>query len=259
MSTPRDATIIPYLKTIWILQHEEHVRVGVTVLTERLTKAPATVSQTVRALADARLVRHKPYGPIELTLKGEQLALAAVRHERIARAFLHQVLDYPWTDVATEAYTIMPVLHDDLANRLHKVSGSPLTDPYGNPIPGIGPSTLRRAHPLSDQPINTELEILRVADTDPALLRRLQTLELTPGQIVRVERTDHATGVIDVNCNNREHTIGVQAARRILAARPDETPSLVHGKGSAQTASEAVRPSVSRSVRPSTRTSTVFE
>lgn len=259
MSTPRDATIIPYLKTIWILQHEEHVRVGVTVLTERLAKAPATVSQTVRSLTQARLIHHEPYGPIGLTLKGEQLALAVVRHNRIARAFLHRVLGIPWTDVATEADALMPVLHDDLANRLHKVSGSPLTDPYGNPIPGTGASTVQRARPLSEQPINTELEILRVADTDPALLGRLEALELTPGRIVRVERMDHATEVIDVNCNNLEHTIGVQAARRILVARPDETRILFQDKGSTQTASEAARPSVSRSVRPSTRTSTASE
>ena len=235
MPTPRDTTIIPYLKTIWILQHEERTRVGVTVLTERLAKAPATVSQTVRALADARLIRHEPYGPIELTLTGERLALAVIRHNRIARAFLYQMLGYPWPNVATEADALMPVLNDDLANRLHAVSGSPLTDPYGNPIPGIGKTTARRTRPLCEQPINVELDIVRVADTDLALLGRLYAIGLIPGRVVRVERMDHATGVIDVISNNREHTIGVHVARRILTASPDGKKHQHPAQGSVST------------------------
>lgn len=261
MSTPREATIIPYLKTIWILQHEEHVRVGVTVLTERLAKAPATVSQTVRSLARARLIRHKPYGPIELTLKGEQLALAVIRHNRIARAFLYRVLDYPWPDVAREADGLLPVLHEDLANRLHAVAGSPQTDPYGNPIPGTGAPTARQCRPLSEQPRDIELEILRVSDADPALLERFDALGLIPGRHVHVEQMDNATGVIRVRCNNKAHTIGVQAACRIFTARSDGDGRQNPGQVTAftQTASVAARPSASRSVRPSTRTSIASE
>ncbi|WP_053385284.1 metal-dependent transcriptional regulator [Leucobacter celer] len=235
MPTPRDATITPYLKTIWILQHEEQTRVGVTVLTERLVKAPATVSQTVRALADARLIRHEPYGPIELTLTGERLALAVVRHNRIARAFLYQVLGYPWPNVATEADTLMPVLNDDLANRLHAVSGSPHTDPYGNPIPGCGKTAARRTRPLCEQPINIELDIVRVADTDIALLGRLHAIGLIPGRVVRVARMDRATGVIDVISNNRAHTIGVHVARRILTASPNGREQQHPAQGSVST------------------------
>ena len=219
MSTPRDATIIPYLKTIWILQHEEHSRVGVTILSERLSKAPATVSQAVRALAKARLLHHKPYGPIELTLKGEQLALKVIRNDRIARAFLHRVLDYPWPEVAKEAHALLPVLHDDLANRLHQASGAPLTDPYGNPIPGTDASSLRGARPLTEQPLRTELELLRVPDAEPALLDRLDALGLVPGRLVSVERVDYTTEVIDLICNDTTCTIGTHAAHQILAAR----------------------------------------
>ncbi|MBS3182426.1 metal-dependent transcriptional regulator [Leucobacter manosquensis] len=262
MSTPRNATIIPYLKTIWILQNEEMARVGVTILSERLSKATATVSQTVRTLADARLIHHEPYGPIELTLKGEQLALKVIRNDRVARAFLYRVLDYPWPDVAREANTLMLVLHDDLANRLHQVSGSPLTDPYGNPIPGTkGEPNARKGRPLGDQPRGVELEILRVSDTDQALLDRFDVLGLTPGQLVRIEHMDHTTGVIYGTCNNTALTIGVQAASRVLTARSDgkEHPKPTQSSSSTQTASVAARPSVSRPDRPSTRTSVTSE
>ncbi|MGJ0203956.1 iron dependent repressor, metal binding and dimerization domain protein [Leucobacter sp. gxy201] len=218
MSTPQEVTIIPYLKTIWILQHEEQARVGITILSKRLSKAPATVSQTVRALTVARLIHHKPYGPIELTLKGEQLAIKVVRNDRIARAFLYRVLDYPWPDIAGEADTLMTVLHDGLANRLHLLSGSPLTDPYGNLIPGTGASSPRGARPLTEQPLRTELEILRVPDAEPALLDRLHSFGLVPGRIVQVERVDDTTEVIELMCNDTARTIGIHSAHRILAA-----------------------------------------
>lgn len=261
MPTPRDATIIPYLKEIWILQHEERVRVGVTVLTERLAKAPATVSQTVRSLAEARLIRHEPYGPIELTLKGEQLALTVIRHNRIARAFLYRVLDYPWPEVAREADGLLPVLHDDLVDRLHMVAGTPRTDPYGNPIPGAGEATTRPGRPLSEQRSGVELEILRVSDRDPALLERFDALGLIPGRHVRIEQRDHATGVISLICNHEAQAIGVQAAYRIFTARSDgdERQNPAQTSASTQTASVAVRPSASLSVRPSTSTSIASE
>ncbi|MFV0434976.1 MAG: metal-dependent transcriptional regulator [Leucobacter sp.] len=137
MPAPRDTITTAYLKTIWMLQHEECVRVGVTQVAERIGRAMATVSQTVQALAEARLIRHEPYGPIELTLKGEQLAIAAIRNERMTRAFLYRVLGYPRSRVAAEAERLAPVLHRDLAERLHRAAGAPAADPFGNPIPGI--------------------------------------------------------------------------------------------------------------------------
>ncbi|MGO1407983.1 MAG: metal-dependent transcriptional regulator [Brachybacterium sp.] len=218
MPAPRDATIVPYLKAIWILQKEEGARVGVTVLTKRLGKAPATVSQTIRALAEARLIRHEPYGPIELTLKGEQLATAAIRHDRIARAFLFHVLRYPWPNLAIEAEQLSPSLHRELADRLHTVSGSPSTDPYGNPIPGAGSAALPIVRPLSDQVPGIPVQIQRVADTDRTLLERLHELGLTPGTTIQLTDVDHATEVLTIRRDEHTQMIGVQAARKIFTA-----------------------------------------
>lgn len=246
MPAPRDAITTAYLKTIWVLQHEEGVRVGVTVLTERVGRAKATVSQTVQALAEARLIRHEPYGPIELTLKGEQLAIAAIRHERMARAFFHRVLGYPWPRVAAEADRLAPVLHRELAERLHRAAGAPEADPFGNPIPGITKPPGVEALPLNRQPADVELLIVRISDTDPALLERFHELGLAPGEHVRVAQVDHATGVVVFRRGDTKQTIGVHAAGKIQVARATAEASPVQGIASTQTASVAARPKASR-------------
>lgn len=218
MSALRQATISPYLQAIWTLQHEDRTRVGVAVLAERLGRTVSTVSQGVRDLAAARLIHHEPYGPIELTLKGEQLAVAAIRHERIARAFLFHVLEYAWADVATEATQLSPALDSELAKRLHRVAGSPSTDPYGHPIPGTAHLPTSECRPLSEQATDIELRIERVHSSSLAFLERVHALGLTPGSTVCIEATDPAAEVITLRCGDTAHTLGMPAARKILAA-----------------------------------------
>lgn len=223
----RETTATQYLKTIWRLEERGLTRVGVTTLTERLRKSPATVSQAVQSLAATGLITHERYGPIALTPPGRRVAVAAIRQERIARAFLHQVLSWPWPNIGEEAATLSPALNDELAERMHRTAGAPGADPYGHPIPDQQGNIAR----ISDRPLSSfaapmNVRVTRVDDHDTRILERFHTLGLIPHAAVQISSLDKATGVITLTTLCGPTSIGLGSAEHIaaIAAPPTRTP-----------------------------------
>ena len=66
----QENTAIQYLKTNSHLQEHDRAPASVTALTHRLARAPATVSQAIKGLSEAGLIRHERYGPVDLTDEG---------------------------------------------------------------------------------------------------------------------------------------------------------------------------------------------
>lgn len=214
----REKTVVQYLKAIWCLQEQRHEQVTVTALTHCLARAPATVSQAIKKLSDANLILHKRYGPLVLTEHGRRTALTAIRKERVARAFLFNVLDMPWPQVAEESAGLSTALTSRLTERMYQTAGFPDVDPYGNPIP----DQTGHLHPptgtaLGSHDTALDLRITRVVEGDRDLLERFHVLGLTPNSMVQLNRIDHAIGVLKVSTSAGEASIGLTIADQIYA------------------------------------------
>ncbi|WP_449276672.1 metal-dependent transcriptional regulator [Leucobacter sp. GX24907] len=214
----KENTAIQYLKVIWHLQEHNRAPVSVTALTRRLTRAPATVSQAIKGLSEAGLIRHERYGPIDLTDEGRKVALVAIRHERIARAFLCSVLGIPWPNIAEEASGISLALTTTLAERMFQKAGSPIVDPYGHPIPDItGHLSKVSDAALKSHSVAVDLRITRVVEGDRELFERFQMLGLTPDSPAQITHIDHATGVIELDTSTGKASLGLTVAGEIYA------------------------------------------
>lgn len=123
-----------YLKTIYMLSEERGTTTG--AIAERLGVAHPSATNMVKRLARDGLVRHAPYGPVELTAVGKRLALAIIRRHRLLELYLQNVLGLPLDRVHGEADQLEHALSDALAERLAQVLGDPDIDPHGEPIPG---------------------------------------------------------------------------------------------------------------------------
>jgi DtxR family Mn-dependent transcriptional regulator len=185
---PLTQSIQDYLKHIFELT-EDGNPASTNDLAARLGIAPASVTGMVQKLASAEppLVNYRRHHGVTLTPDGERAALEILRHHRLLESWLVQSLGYSWDEVHEEACRLEHVISEDFEARIAAALGNPSRDPHGDPIPTVDltmPSD-DLVPLLSLQPRQSAV-ILRVNHEDPALLRHLQSLGLTPDTRITV-------------------------------------------------------------------------
>jgi DtxR family Mn-dependent transcriptional regulator len=119
---------------------------------------------------------------VRLSRSGKKRALEVVRHHRLLERFLHDVLDYSWDEVHEEAERLEHFISEKLEDRIAAKLGDPETDPHGHPIPEKnGAVRSREETPLSQWACGVPAVISSVSDREPARLREMKRLGLSPG------------------------------------------------------------------------------
>lgn len=185
-----------YLKAIWSATEWGNPPATVSSLTRRFATTKATVSTNLKRLAARGLVEHDPYRPILLTEPGDLLARRMVRRHRVLETFLVAQLGYGWDEIHDLAEELEHAATDDFVDRLHRMLGSPPSDPHGDPIPAsdgtvrypAGAIQLAKADP-------GDYRVTRVSDSVPGLLRELHRHGVGPGTPLSLERGAAATRI----------------------------------------------------------------
>ncbi len=170
------STAQDYLKLIWSATEWASTPMTVTAMAERLGVRPSTVSVGIKKLVKQGLVKHAPYGSIELTDAGGEHAVAMVRRHRLLETFLVNMLGYGWDEVHDEAEILEHAVSEKLIERIDRKLGHPTRDPHGDPIPTAdghphlpaGDAALRRRH----RPDGGHHPHFRRGSADAALLHR---------------------------------------------------------------------------------------
>src|ERR1700734_3366055 len=146
------------LKSIWRLTSQAHLaahsqsdggaRTGDLAASLRLS--PATMTATVKKLADRGLAVHTPYHGVELTEDGRRRAMSVVRRHRIVERFLADMLGYSWSEADRLAPLFEHELPQELEDRLFEAIDRPATCPHGFPIPGVESADLPKMPSLYD-------------------------------------------------------------------------------------------------------------
>jgi DtxR family transcriptional regulator, Mn-dependent transcriptional regulator len=197
-----------YAKAIYHLQQRGEGPVNTGAIAERVGVTPASSSAMVRRMAEEGLVEHAPYHGVRLTRKGEAVALEVLRHHRLIEAFLAR-LGMPWDRVHDEAERLEHVISEELEELIARFLGDPTRDPHGDPIPTADleidePDTRR----LSDMEPGERGTVVRISDSDPAMLRYLAELGVSPGDPVRVVERQPFGGPITVRFGDGERVLG---------------------------------------------------
>lgn len=181
------SSVQDYVKVIYSFTEWQDRPVTASQLAARLSVANSSVSEMVRKLRDLGLARHEPYGAVELTDDGRQLALAMVRRHRLLETFLVSELGYSWDEVHDEAELLEHTVSDTFIERLDRKLSHPTRDPHGDPIPTAdGRITLPAAHLLQDLDDGHPGRITRISDANPDLLRFLASESIDLDTPVRV-------------------------------------------------------------------------
>lgn len=216
------AAVEDYAKAIYSLTSRGAESASTTALASRLGLTPGSVSAMLRRLAEAGLVEHVPYRGVRLTAEGERVAMAVLRRHRLLEVFLAEMLDMPWERVHDEAETLEHALSADLAELIARKLGDPTVDPHGDPIPARD-GTIEETATVSV----TQLEpgeharLVRVSDSDPAMLAHLSSLGLTVGRELELVERQPFDGPCVVRFEGRTYPLGIALARamRVQAGR----------------------------------------
>jgi DtxR family Mn-dependent transcriptional regulator len=198
-----------YLKALYELG-PDGARVTTSRLAARLGVSAPSVTNMLARLARERLVTHVPRGGARLNEPGRQAALAVVRRHRILETFLVRVLGLDWSEVHAEAEVLEHHVSDRLLAAMDRLTGHPLEDPHGHPIPDARGRVRRRAlAPLARLTVGTRGVVREIRDADGARMERWKRDGLVPGAHVRVRAVDALDGLIELEVGRRR----VRAAR----------------------------------------------
>jgi DtxR family Mn-dependent transcriptional regulator len=213
VAAQRTTAVEDYAKAIYVLQRRDPP-VSTTALAERLHVTPASASAMVKRLDGLGLVRHEPYRGVVLTAAGERVALEVLRHHRLLELYLAESLGVPWDRVHDEAEVLEHVLSEDLEALIAAKLGNPTHDPHGDPIP-TADLKIDEGHgvPLQALEPGSRGVLVRVSDSDPAMLRYLGERGIAVGAELEVVDKQPFDGPLFVRIASEIHTLGGALAR----------------------------------------------
>src|SRR3954451_11702561 len=204
-----------YAKAIYALQERaEGCAVTTNALAERMSVTAASASAMVKKLDAMGLVKHVPYRGVQLTAKGNAIALEVLRHHRLLELYLSESLGVPWDRVHDEAEVLEHVLSEELEDLIAAKLGDPTHDPHGDPIPtrdGLMPG----ASTMSLQSLGTGDcgTFVRISDSDPEMLRYLAARGIAPGDPFEIIEKQPFDGPVFARFGDAVHVLGGSLAR----------------------------------------------
>jgi len=192
-----------YLSIIWKAQEWPGGSVSTNEIAATQAVTPSSVSANLKKLARDGLIEYEPYGRIDLTTAGNEIAVAVVRRHRVLETYLVERLGFGWDQVHLEADVLEHAVSDLVVDRMHEVLGRPSHDPHGHPIPHADGSIEQRlgtdsAALLSEMEPSAVGQVASISDHEPAILRYLEERRIVFGARVRLEDRNPAAGSVSV-------------------------------------------------------------
>lgn len=199
-----------YLKTIYELEEEGAVPLRARIA-ERLEQSGPTVSQTVARMERDGLLTVAEDRHLELTHSGRTRAIGVMRKHRLAERLLVDIIGLEWEHVHSEACRWEHVMSEAVERKLVTLLGSPISSPYGNPIPGLDQLGVGEPAPPAEADLQRVDEIARrgggralvcrIAEhvqLDPDLMTELKSIDAVPGKEIEVASVIGGNKSIDV-------------------------------------------------------------
>ncbi len=218
--TAPSAPVEDYVKAIYSLTRGEGQTASTSEIADRLGLTAGSVSTMLKRMDQAGYAEHVPYRGVRLTDEGRHLALGVIRRHRLLELFLQRTLDIPWEDVHRFADALEHAASDELIGLIAEKLGDPAFDPHGDPIPSRELEIDEHSQPaVADLEPGERATIVRVSDSDPAMLRYLTEQGIGIGDELELIARHPFDGPLDVAIGAATHTLGLTLAGVIRVER----------------------------------------
>ncbi|PQO46679.1 metal-dependent transcriptional regulator [Blastopirellula marina] len=213
-------TIENYVKAIYqVCARADKDAASTGELAVALSVSPGTVTSMLKTLSEAGLAEYMKYEGVSLTPSGRTLALRVLRRHRLIELFLVRTLDLTWDEVHEEAEHMEHAVSDLLVDRIDEFLGHPDTDPHGDPIPRADGSMVSvDTKKLTKWDPAQPFRLIRVMDQTSDFLRYLTEESLAPGCEGKIVSFRAEAGVITIEVEGRQTTLGLDAAEKLLVS-----------------------------------------
>ena len=211
-----------YLQSLYKLR-EEGLRPSAGNLTDFIRRLPReegvgtslpSILGMLRRMAKEGLVTIKPNKEVELTERGEAAAESIVRRHRLAERLVVDILGLDVARAHIEAHRLEHAISPELEECIQQRLGRPATNPFGRPIPGNAPKSLKGTEVcLADAEVGRDYVVDRVPEEDPQLLAYLIGCGVMPGADLKVAEQSKYRGVLVFKTDSCESSMGHDAAR----------------------------------------------
>lgn len=187
-----------FLECIYKLQKRDGVA-RTSNIVKKLGIVAGTVTNTVERLERDGLVIHQPYKGVQLTNKGQNIAIDIIRRHRLAERLLTDVLDIEWDESHKEACKIEHGFTGNIVKNLEKTLNYPKTCPHGNPVPlSNGTIIDNKSEPITNLNPREGGVIVKITQEETDQLRYLAKLGLKPGTHIEVLEKNQFEGSIKI-------------------------------------------------------------
>ncbi|AIK85938.1 transcriptional regulator [Corynebacterium glutamicum] len=156
-------------------------------LAEVIGVTASTVSATLKKLNLEGFVNYRPYGDIELTPAGRDIAINVIRRRRIIETYLSEKLGLGAHELHGEADLLEHAVSPRVLEKMFQAVGYPTLDPHGDPIPTeSGEMSINDGLMLLDLNAGASATVARVRDGNPSVVRYLTGVGITVGTTVTV-------------------------------------------------------------------------
>lgn len=156
-------------------------------LAEVIGVTASTVSATLKKLNLEGFVNYRPYGDIELTPAGRDIAINVIRRRRIIETYLSEKLGLGAHELHGEADLLEHAVSPRVLEKMFQAVGYPTLDPHGDPIPTeSGEMSINDGLMLLDLNAGAPATVTRVRDGNPSVVRYLTGVGITVGTTVTV-------------------------------------------------------------------------
>lgn len=208
-----------FIKAIYHLcNQKDEATASTNDIAHLLSLKAATVSETLKRLADKGLIAYERYQPIQLTIIGKRQAIYILRKRRLWNSFLISKMKFELSELNGLSEQLEHIHSEHLVDRLDELLGYPLFDPYGDPIPDVN-GRMRGAcfvH-LSAADLNTEYRITCFKDQSTDFLKFAEKLGIHIGDKLKlIEREVYDKSLNLVTEENRTLKLAGTVAEQIL-------------------------------------------
>lgn len=209
-----------YIKAIYGITKNNGKNVTTSVLADKLNVSSAAISEMARKLADNGYISYAKYKGMELTRKGEKLALKVIRRHRLWELFLIKSLGLSWSEVHDEAEKFEHHTSEFLIDKIDEFLEYPKFDPHGDPIPskdGVMPE-LPAQMPLSEAKEGVTYRVIRVNDESSELMEYFTKLGVQLQKKIKVLGKLSFDNSVFIQINGNKHSLSEMVADKLSVA-----------------------------------------